>query len=98
MDPRAFRIIGISISLCSLGLAAVCTAKFGLSNSPDRSVYLAPLFFLGLPLSFAGNIVSTIFIMSSKGPWYQALPIMISFLLQWQLVGWLLYRRGWTAD
>ena len=93
-EPKILRVSGIAISLCSAAWGAYVVLEFARSTSPDRSLLVAPLFFLGLPLTFIGNILGGLFLTAGKGLWYCVLPTMICYFAQWQLVARWLYRKG----
>jgi hypothetical protein len=97
MKPTAYRLIGIVISLCSALWGLYWVYRFVRSGSPDSSLLIAPLFFFGLPLTFIGNMVGSVFLMAGKGLWYCVLPTVICYFLQWQLIGLWFYRKGTYA-
>ncbi|MGD1019601.1 MAG: hypothetical protein ABSA12_09805 [Verrucomicrobiia bacterium] len=98
MKARILKVSGLLVSLGSIAFGIYWVVQFGQSDSPDRSLLIAPLFFLGLPLTFIGNMVGGILLMAGKGLWFYALPIMICYFGQWQLVARWLYRKGDNVD
>jgi hypothetical protein len=94
MKSKILKASGILISLGSALFAIYWIWAFASSTSPDRALFIAPLFFCGLPLTVAGHIVGFGFMIAGKGLWYDALPIIICYLFQWQFIGRWLYRKG----
>jgi hypothetical protein len=94
MKPKIFRLSGILISLCSAAWGVYWVLKFAGSGSPDRSLLIAPLFFFGLPSTFIGHVIGVGFLMTGSGVWYCALPTIICYFVQWQLIAWWLYHKG----
>jgi hypothetical protein len=97
MKPKIFRLSGILISLCSAAWGVYWVLRFARSSSPDSSLLISPLFFLGIPLTFIGNMVGGALLMAGKGLWYCVLPTIICYFAQWQLVARWLYRKGVNA-
>jgi len=96
VKSKILKASGIFISLGSALFGAYWVWLFAGSTSPDRAIHIAPLFFCGLPLTIAGQIVSFGFMTAGKGAWYSALPIMVCYFLQWQLIGFWFYRKRYT--
>jgi hypothetical protein len=85
----------VTICVLSALLGLYFTILFARSHSPDRMIMIWPLFVLGLPLTFLGNIVGfALMLLKSSQPWAYALPVILAFLLQWQAIAWWLWSRG----
>ena len=91
------RAVAISISIISAIFGSYWVLQFSQCTSPDRAVVIAPLFFCGFPLTFLGNLVSMILLTAGKGYWYDSLPIIICYFVQWQAISWYIYRKGVLA-
>ena len=86
---------GIAIVVVSALLGLYFVVIFARSNSPDRMLTIFPLFLMGLPLTFFGNIAGFVLMwLMPTRPWVYPLPIILSYLVQWQAVGWFLWARG----
>lgn len=94
VKSKILKVSGILISLGSAVFGAYWIWVFAGSTGPDRAIHIAPLFFCGLPLTVAGQIVSFGFQMAGKGVWYGALPIIVCYFFQWQFIGLWLYRKS----
>ena len=97
MKAKALKVSGIAVSLGSALFGVYWVVVFVRSTSPDRELFLAPLFFCGLPLTFIGNLLGAVFLMAGKALWYHALPVIICYFAQWQFVARWLYRKGACA-
>jgi hypothetical protein len=88
------KVSSILISLGSAIFAVYWILKFASSTSPDRVLFVAPLFFCGLPLTIIGNVFGFVFQLAGKGLWYYELPIIICYFIQWQFIARWLYRKS----
>jgi len=94
MKSKILKAGGILISMSSIVLGVHWIWQFAQSTGPDRSLFIAPLFFCGLPLTILGHIAGAVSMMAGRGLWYDAVPIFICYLFQWQLIGLWLYRKS----
>ena len=93
MKSTVFKVSGILVSLGSAICGGYWVLAFVRSTSPDKGLFLAPLFFCGLPLTFIGNLLGFGFLIAGKEFWYYAL-LITCYFVQWQFVARWLYRKG----
>lgn len=98
MKSTVLKAGGILISVSSVLLGIHWLWQFAQSTGPDRSLFIAPIFACGFPLTVLGSFVAFGFTMAGHGLWYDAVPVFICYLLQWQLISLWLYRKGRQAN
>ena len=94
MSPplKGWRIFAVAVSFGSVFVGLYCLRIWALASSTNP-VLLAPLFFLGLPLTFVGNVIDLFFLRAWKNP-----PAMVAcYFLQWQIISLWIYRKGSAA-
>ena len=98
MRSTLLKVSAVLISLGSFVFGVYWVWVLVTSRSPDRSIYVAPLLFFGLPLTIVGQVVSFGLMMAGGDVGVFTSPIIICYFFQWQYVAWWLYRRGVSKE
>jgi hypothetical protein len=86
---KGWRIFALAVSLASVAFGLYFLRIWALSSSGD-AILLAPLFFLGLPLTFVGNVIDV----CCLGIWEHPVAMVTCYFLQWQIVALWIYHKA----